>query len=57
MQQVIMMSVFLHQGLINKHNYDDSKALITSWPPGYTETNDIKCELVYHPGKITDLPT
>ena len=40
----------------DQQTYDDSKALITSWPPGYTETNDIKCEIVYHPGKITDLP-
>ena len=53
MQQVIM-SVF--SSGTDQQTYDDSKALITSWPPGYIETNDIKCEIVYHPGKITDLP-
>ena len=37
---------------IDQQTYDHSKALITSWPPGYTETNDTPGRLIYHLGKI-----
>ena len=37
---------------IDQQTYDHSKALITSWPPGYTQTNDIPGRLIYFPGEI-----
>ena len=45
------MSVYIVQG-IDQQTYNHSKALITSWPPEYTETNDIPGRLVYFPGEI-----
>ena len=41
---------------IDQQTYDHSKALITSWPPEYTETNVIICEALYFPRRIKDLP-
>ena len=41
---------------IDQQTYDHSKALITSWPTGYTETNDIPGRLIFFPGEVEDLP-
>ena len=47
------MSVYIYTfSGIDQQTYDHSKALITSWPPGYTETNDIPGRLVYFSGEI-----